>query len=207
MSKQIKTNPDRVTFDPRHLDVEALDEIADERGMSSRAELIRQTLSELVEREADDEHADAELDKPENEELRDAFETLLDLSDHPRGPRTVGVQEAKDRLNHQSCPKDAVKRRLLEPLNDDGYITVRNARITVHRRTVKQVEAAEAQADAALERVAEANHPEMRPGSKRLEPEHQELQKYQRAGLNPPIEYIGWVGARTLWEDNEGASV
>lgn len=205
MSKQIEKNPSRVSFDPRQVDIEALDEIADERDMS-RAELIREALSNLVDSEGGEERISGELHNPDNEELRDAFEALLDLSDHPLGPRPVSVDEAKDRLYNRSCPKTAVKRRLLKPLADLGFISVRSARIVVHRRTVEQIEAAEAQADAELDRIEEADSPGIQTVGPRLEPEHLELRKYQRAGINPPVEYIGWVGARTVWKDNDGAS-
>jgi hypothetical protein len=205
VSKQIESNPSRVSFDPRQVGIEALDEIADERDMS-RAELVRGTLADLIGSEGGDDRIDGEIHKPDNEELRDAFEALLDLSDHPLGPRPVGVDEATDRLYNRSCPKTAVKRRLLKPLAELGFISVRAARVVVHRRTVEQVEAAEAQADVELEQIQGSDDSGIRTAGIQIAPKHRELRKYQRAGLTPPIEYIGWVGAQTIWNDNGGAS-
>jgi hypothetical protein len=206
MSKQIESNPSRISFDPGHVDIEMLDDIADDRGMS-RAELIRQQLADLIERETDEEIEADELHKPDNEELRDAFETLLKLSNHPLGPRQVSVDEAKDGLYSQSCGKSAVKRRLLKPLAELGFISVRNGRIAVHRRTVEHVEAAEQRAEDELDALEEADRPGTTTLRDEMDPMHQELLKYQRAGLNAPFECVAWTAAETLWEDDGAISV
>lgn len=205
MSKQIESNPSRISFDPKGVDVEALDELADDREMS-RAELIREELAELIDRETDDDHDYGEIHKPENEELREAFEALLELSNHPLGPRPISVAEAEDGLYSQSCRKAAVKRRLLKPLAELGFITVRSARIVVHRRTVEQIEIAEEETDAEFDELETADRPESPTMGKKLDPIYQELLKYQRAGLNPPVKYIGWVSAQTVWNDEGGVS-
>lgn len=198
MSKQIASNPTRISFNPKNVDVEALDEIADDRDVS-RAELIRETLGELINQEADDGHAYDKIHKPDNEQLRNAFETLLDVSNHPLGPRPISVEEAKNQLYSQSCGKAAVKRKYLEPLSELGFITVRNARIAVHRRTVQQVEAAKTTANEELDQLEASDRPGPQRVGKQPDPEHQELLKYQRAGIDPPIKCIGWVSAQTVW--------
>lgn len=206
MSKQIAQNPSRISFNPKAVDVDALDEIADDRDVS-RAELIRETLADLIDQEADDGHDHGELHKPDNEELRDAYEALLALSNHPLGPRPVTVDEAKGRLYSQSCPKASVKRRLLKPLADLGFLTVRGGRIVVHRRIVEDVETAEIAADAEFAQLDEASHEGQRPVGKQIDPTHQELLKYQRAGLNAPFECVAWAASQTLWSNGRGASV
>lgn len=205
MSKQIEQNPTRISFNPKTVDVEVLDEIADERDMS-RAELIRETLADLIDEETDADHQHGELHKPENEELRDAFEALLSLSNHPLGPRPVTVDEAKDQLYSQSCGKSSVKRRLLKPLAELGFITVRGGRLVVHRRRAEHVTALEEEADAEFERLDHTSEQSSQSFRERYDPAHQELLKYQRAGLNPPMECIGWVSDRMLWKDEGGAS-
>lgn len=205
MSKQIESNPSRISFDPGHVDIEELDEIADDRGVS-RAELIREQLADLVERETDEEIEPEELHKPDNEELRDAFETLLRLSNNPLGPRPVSVDEAKSELYSQSCKKETVKNRLLKPLAELGFITPRNGKVHIHRRTREQVEAAEQRADKELEALEAADRPEKTTLREGREPMHQELLKYQRAGLNPPFQCLAWIATETLWNDDGGVS-
>lgn len=197
MSKQIEENPSRISFAPGNVSAERLTEVADDLGYESRAEFIREKLREAVAEHAEADPA-ATLDQPEHEELQTAYERLLGLSDHPLGTRPVSVEEAKDQLWTQNCPKSSVVGRLLRPLAETGYISVKNARIRVHRRTEEQVERAEAEADEALDRVTV--NVESQP--KRAE-EHKQLRKYQRAGLDVPLRYVGWVAGRTVWSDEE----
>ena len=152
MSKQIERNPSRISFNPKNVDVAALDEIADSRDVS-RAELIRDTLRDLIDEPAESDAGTVELHTPDDEELCEAYEALLRLSDHPLGVRPVTVEEAKDRLYSTSCGKSSVKRRLLEPLDALGFVTVRSGRVFVHRRTQEAVEAAETQAENEFRRL------------------------------------------------------
>jgi hypothetical protein len=202
VSKQIEQNPSRVSFDPGKVDIEALDDVADERDMS-RAELIRDTLAELVEDYKDDEDLDAELHRPEHPELREAFEALLDLSDHPHGPRPVSVEEARSFLHSQTCPKAQVSDRLLRPLEAEGFITVRAGRIAVHRRTTEQVEAAEAEAEEQAKQIGIGH---TLPSQNDIPDEQKAMRKYRRADLNVPFRLVAWTARNTLWSDNRGAS-
>jgi hypothetical protein len=202
MSNQLKQNPSRVSFNPGKVDIEALDEVADERDMS-RAELIREKLSEVVEDHKDDEDLGAELHKPEHPELCEAFEALLDLSDHPHGPRPVSVEEARSYLHSQTCPKKQVSDRLLRPLESEGFITVRAGRIAVHRRTTEQVEAAEAEAEEQAKQIGIGH---TLPSQENIPDEEKEMRKYRRADLNVPFRLVAWTARNTLWSDNRGAS-
>lgn len=199
MSNQLDQNPNRVSFNPKGLDVAALDEIAAERDIS-RAELIREELQQVVEDATAADAEAADLHKPDDPELREAFETLLDLSAHPLGPRSVGVEEAVDRLYSQRCPKSAVKTRLLRPLADLGVISVSTGSITVHRRTVESVEQAESEADDALDRLDRSGFISLTPDR---DEEHKQLVKYQRAGLNVPFRLAAWVAGQVLWTGDD----
>lgn len=154
----------------------------------------------------DADHEHGELHKPENEELREAFEALLSLSNHPLGPRPVTVDEAKDQLYSQSCKKASVKRRLLKPLAELGFITVRGGRLVVNRRTAEQVTALKAEADAEFDRLNVTSRQPSQSFRESYAPAHQELLKYRRSGLTPPMECIGWVSNQILWSDEGGAS-
>ncbi|WP_255195381.1 hypothetical protein [Halorarius litoreus] len=198
MSKDIESNPSRISFNPKGVDISALDEIADQRDVS-RAELIRTQLRELVAQHAASDGGSTDLHTPDNEELADAYEKLVALSNHPMGTIKVPVEEAKQQLWTQQCPKDSVKSRLLEPLAKQGFISVKAARITVHRRTEGQVAAAEEEADTEFERLEASDNLRL---SRSLSEEEQQLRKYQHAGLNAPFRLVGWVASRTLWSDD-----
>ena len=199
MSNCLEQNPSRISFDPGHVDVDALDEIADDQD-KSRAELIRATLAEVVEEYDDANGENASLHKPDHSELCEAFEQLLEASDHPHDPRKVTVDEARGKLHSQTCPKEQVVPRLLQPLADDGFISVTNGRITVHRRTVEQVQQAEAEADDAISRLEAVVADE--PDYREVAEPHQQLLKYQRAGLKPPFELAAWTARQTLWDEH-----
>jgi hypothetical protein len=196
MSKQIKQNPSRVSFDPGSVDIEALDEIADEQGMS-RAELIRGTLRDLVdEHDQGDDHA--ELHKPDHAELRQAFGQLLDVSDHPRGVRRVTVDEARDKLHTNRCKKSQVSDRLLRPLDKDGFITVRGGYITVHRRTAAEVDEARQQTEQEIE---ELGYDSPLPSQDDIPDEQMTIQKYQHGGVDVPFGAAAWVASKVVWDD------
>lgn len=194
MSKQIEENPSRISFAPGNVSADRLSAVAEDRGMS-RAELIREACREKIAEHAESQ-PDKTLHRPDREELAEAYDRLLALSDHPMGPRTVTVSEAKDQLWTQQTPKDVIVTRLLQPLAERGFISVRNARITVHRRTTEQVAAAEAAADDQLDELAEAG---MDVEMRSLAPEHNELRKYRNADLQPPFRLTAWVAGEVLW--------
>ena len=197
MSKQIESNPSRVSFDPGAVDMEKLDEVADDRDMS-RAELIRQTLKEVVDAHDDGEERNAELHKPEHPELLAAFEKLLDASDHPRGVRRVGVEEARDKLHTQQCGKSQVVKRLLRPLNQEGFITIRNGKITVHRQTVDEVEAARQQTEREIE---EQGYDGPIPSQHDTPEEQKTIRKYQLGRMNVPFGAAAWAASQVVWDD------
>jgi hypothetical protein len=199
MSKQIESNPSRVSFDPGAVDMDKLDDIADERDLS-RAELIRQTLKEVVEAHDDGEERNAELHKPEHPELLAAFETLLDASDHPRGVRRVGVEEARDKLHTQQCGKSQVVERLLSPLNQEGFITIRNGQITVHRQTVEEVEAARQQTEREIE---EQGYDGPIPSQHDTPDEQKTIRKYQHGQMNVPFGAAAWAASQVVWDDGD----
>jgi len=198
MNNRLEQNPSRISFDPGHVDVDALDEIADGQD-KSRAELIRATLAEVVEEYDDADGENASLRKPDHSELCEAFEQLLEASNHPQGPRKLTVDEARGKLHSQTCPKAQIVSRLLRPLADDGFISVMNGRITVHRRTVEQVQQAEAEADDAISRLESVAADE--PDYREVAEPHQQLLKYHRAELEPPFELAAWTARQTLWAD------
>ncbi|WP_255149005.1 CopG family transcriptional regulator [Halorarius halobius] len=203
MSKDIAQNPTRISFNPKGVDVAALDEVADQRDVS-RAELIREQLREVVAQHAEADGGSADLHRPAHEELAEAYDRLLALSDHPTGTRRVSVDEAKDKLHHSECPKEAVKSRLLKPLADQGFISVRTGKIRVHRRTESAVERAEAEADAAFDRLTAAAE---LPSQHDLTEEQKRLRKFQRADLDVPFGLTAWVATETLWRDETAPEV
>lgn len=73
MSNRLEQNPSRISFDPGHVDIDTLDEIADDQD-ESRAELIRETLAEVIEMHDDADGGNASLHKPDHSEPREAFE-------------------------------------------------------------------------------------------------------------------------------------
>jgi hypothetical protein len=198
MSNEIRENPSRISFPPRDLDAERLSEVADELGYDSRAAFIRETLRDAV-----TEHAEADPDHslvtPDNDTLADAYDRLLALSDVPGGSRRVPVAEAEGELWTQSVPKEAVQSRLLEPLQERGFVDVANAQIRVRRRTREQVE----RADAAEERLAAAGTDF---AGKTIPEERQQLLKYQRAeGVAVPQRLTRWAIAELLWSQEATA--
>jgi hypothetical protein len=199
MSKQIESNPSRVSFDPGGVDMEALDEVADDRDIS-RAELIRQTLKEVVEAHDDGEERHAELHKPDHPELLAAFEKLLDASDHPRGVRRVGVEEARDKLHTQKCGKSQVVERLLRPLNQEGFITIRSGKITVHRQTVAEVEAARQQTEREIE---EQGYDGPIPSQYDIPDEQKTIHKYQLGQMDVPFGAAAWATSQVVWDDGD----
>jgi CHASE3 domain sensor protein len=78
-------------------------------------------------------------------------------------------------------------------------ISVTNGRITIHRRTVEQVQQAEAEAENELERLEAVAADE--PDYREVAEPHQQLLKYQRAELEPPFELAAWTARQTLWAD------
>ena len=74
-----------------------------------------------------------------------------------------------------------------------------NGRITVRRRTVEQVQQAEAEADDAISRLKAVAADE--PDYREISEPHQQLLKYQRAELEPPSELAAWTARQTLWSD------
>lgn len=203
MSKQIESNPSRVSFDPGAVDMDKLDDIAEERDLS-RAELIRQTLKEVVDAHDDGEERNAELHKPEHPELLAAFEKLLDASDHPRGVCRVSVEEARDKLHTQRCGKGQVVNRLLSPLHQEGFITIRNGRITVHRQTVDEVEEARQQTEKEIE---EHGYNGPIPSEDEFPKELKVIEKCQNLGLNIPFNSGAWLASEFVWDaDNRVAT-
>lgn len=192
MSKQIVKSPSRISFTPQRGTVEQLDELADDQD-TSRADVIREAIRAYLDR--NEGQSIGEIHKPDHDELRAAYEELLSLSDSPTGIQTIAVSEAVDRLYSNECPKDAVKRRLLEPLAELGFLTVRSGRIAVHRRSADAVDAVETRADAELDRlsITEPNPYEDAPA------EYRELLKYKRASIDPPFGLVAWVADRTVW--------
>jgi|GEM_PF-2113834 len=196
MSKQIESNPSRVSFDPGSVDMDKLDDIADNRDLS-RAELIRQTLKEVVDAYDDGEDRHAELHKPDHPDLLDAFEKLLDASDHPRGVCRVSVEEARDRLHTQRCGKGQVVNRLLSPLHQEGFITIRNGRITVHRQTVGEVEEARQETTREIEQH-EYDGPI--PSEDEFPKELNRIEKCQNLGLDIPFGSGAWLASKFVWD-------
>lgn len=203
VSKQIQESDSRISFTTGDVSAAEMDEAADALGFDSRAAFLREAVSELA-AQAETTTADATLHQPDNDELQEAYDRLLELSDHPRGVRPVSVEEARDQLYTQRCPKAAVKDRLLRPLAEGGFISVSGGKIRVRRRTEEQVEQAEQEADAALERV-ESVSPSL-PSSESLTTEQKQMRKYQRAGLDVPFRLGAWTAARVVWTDSASAT-
>ncbi|WP_153952328.1 ribbon-helix-helix domain-containing protein [Halosegnis longus] len=198
MSKQIEANPSRISFAPGRVDAQKLDEIADELGYESRADFIRDTLANRIATHTEASPS-ATLHQPDNDELADAYDKLLDLSDHPRGSRAIGVEEARDQLWTQRCPKTAVKDRLLRPLAEGGFIAVAGGQIHVRRRTEEQVAQAEQEGDATLNKL-KTTSPSPPPSETRT-PEQEHIAKYQRGNLNVPFRLGAWVASQVVWTE------
>lgn len=203
MSKQIEDNPSRISFAPGKVSAAKLDAVAEDLGYESRANLIRDTLADLV-AEHSEADPDATLSQPDNEELQAAYERLLELSKHPMGTRTLSVDEARDQLYTRECPKTAVKDRLLRPLAYQGFISVKGGKIRVHRRTEQQVAQAEQEAEKRLERL-EIGGPSLPSESDRTQ-EQKSIRKYQRADLNVPFDLGAWVAERVVWSPTEATA-
>jgi len=197
MSKQIQESDSRISFTTGDVSASDMDDAADALGFDSRAEFIREAVSELA-AQAETTTTDATLHTPDNDELHEAYSRLLALSKHPRGVRPVGVDEAKDQLYTQRCPKRAVVDRLLRPLADGGFISVKGGRIRVRRRTVEQVEQAEQEADETLDRDERDSSSELADG---LTVEQEQLRKYQHGRMNVPFRLGAWVASRVVWTD------
>lgn len=121
MSKQIESNPSRVSFDPRDVDMSNVDELADSRGVS-RAELIRQTLSDEL-RKSD--MIDSDNDLPSD--LATAIETVRRDAVDGRVP----VDHVESMISQQlKVPKDSV-RRILKRLQSRDLIVPRSGVIYV----------------------------------------------------------------------------
>jgi hypothetical protein len=111
------------TIRPFEDDLEKLDEICDAED-KSRSEKIRELISREVDRHDDDAYdADA---LPSDERLRDAYETLLDVSEEvfEGGGQRCTLEEAKNSLYSNRIPKDAVRKQLVKPLKDDDLVRV-----------------------------------------------------------------------------------
>lgn len=201
MSKQIEDNPSRISFAPGKVSAAKLDAVAEDLGYESRANLIRDTLADLV-AEHSEADPDATLSQPDNEELQAAYERLLELSKHPMGTRTLSVDEARDQLYTRECPKTAVKDRLLRPLADGGFISVKGGKIRVHRRTQEQVARAQAEADQSLDRLTRGSTRSLPSESDRTQ-QQKSIRKYQRADLNVPFGLGAWVAERVVWSPTE----
>ncbi|CAI49256.1 uncharacterized protein NP_2330A [Natronomonas pharaonis DSM 2160] len=214
MSKDIEQNPTRISVNPKSaFDVGELDDIADDKDMS-RAALLREIIGDYVDEHTDDdgEVTNPDLAKPEHPDLRDAFMTLLDVSDHPRGPRRISVDEAEDALYSTDCAKSSVRRRYLEPLREDGYIAVKCGRITVRRRTVEEVERRQETADRQADTLAksEPTNDDDRgdgPVMDELDKEHRKLIKSRRADIDPALDVIGWACENTVWDHGNQTAV
>lgn len=208
MSKQIaKDSPNRGTqsFGPGDLNLEKVDDVVDEH-FESKADFYRTAVSEkLAEFDDTDTDADpnADLHKPDHPELREAFEELLELSNHPHGSRRVSVEEAKSKLHTRECPKSQVVDRLLIPLENEGFATARAGYITVHRRTVQEVEAAEAEAEEELDDIGLGH---TLPSQRDITDEQKEIRKYRTADLGLPFRLSAWVASETLWSNDGGIS-
>lgn len=121
MSKQIESNPSRVSFQPKDADIAVLDEIAEEQNMS-RAEKIRQLIKrEVAEQQADD--GDHLL--PEDDALAEHYRRLVQLADDmdQYGLRLT-MDRAKNSLYSNEVPKDEVMKEIVRPLRKRGFVDV-----------------------------------------------------------------------------------
>ena len=109
MSNRLEQNPPRISFDPGHVDVDALDEIAGDQN-KSRAELIRETLAEVVEEHDDADGENASLHKPDhsNSVRRSSSSSRPATTRRGRGssPSTkpVGSSTHRPARKHRSFP-------------------------------------------------------------------------------------------------------
>ena len=122
VSNQLVEQPSRVSFEPKDADIRALDEIAEQEGIS-RAEKLRQLISEEVQRHQDDDQSYA---VPDDEELASAYRTLVDLAEEVFDGAGLRVtrERARNELYHNDMPKDAVMSELIGPLRDRGYVDI-----------------------------------------------------------------------------------
>ncbi|MFD1566022.1 ribbon-helix-helix domain-containing protein [Halolamina litorea] len=107
----------RVSFGCPEDDLDILDEIAEDED-TSRSALLRELVAERVAERRD---TSDDLFMPEDEELRNAYRTLLDVADERiRGAGLrLTVEEAKNALYDNRTPKDAVMSKYIRPLKPD----------------------------------------------------------------------------------------
>lgn len=106
MSKQIEQNPSRVSFDPGDVNIEQLDELANDRGQS-RAELIRSALRrELAAVEGRDDDLPADL--------RDGLDAVRVVAVDGR----VAVDQAESAVAQRLQISKSAARRVLRRLEN-----------------------------------------------------------------------------------------
>lgn len=197
MSKEIQEQTTRVAFTPGDVSAAEMDTAADELGFGSRAEFVRAAVREKA-AQAETSTEATELYRPEVDRLDEAYRRLLALSEQPTGVRRVSVAEARSQLWSQDVPKEEVADRLLRPLGQQGFISVSNGQITVHRRSEQEHAEATEAASSAFSRLHEAG---MDVQMRSVAPKHNELLKYRRAGLDVPFRLTAWVAGEVLWTD------
>ena len=107
----------RISFGCPEDGLELLDDIADDED-KSRSALLRELVAERVAERRD---TDDDLFMPEGEELRNAYQTLLDVADERiqgAGLRLT-IEEAENALYDNRTPKDAVMNKYIRPLKPD----------------------------------------------------------------------------------------
>lgn len=111
MSKQIESNPSRVSFDPSGVDMESVDKLADDRNQS-RAELIRTALAdELQQTGLSDDH---DLDST----LADALRALKRVAVNGQ----VSTEEAESAIAQEIQIPSSATRRILRQLDNEDMI-------------------------------------------------------------------------------------
>lgn len=97
-----------------------LDDVADDRGIS-RSQLLRDIVAEFVDNHTEDDSVSSDL--PDEQKLREAYLTLLEMAErHPQ--KRVTLEQARNHLWTTSTPKKAVKDDLLTPLRRQGLIRI-----------------------------------------------------------------------------------
>lgn len=122
MSDRLEQNPSRVSFDPRDVNIERIDEVADERGQS-RAELIREALRTTVEA------ADARDDQLPTD-LREAEEAVRLVAVDGR----CSVDQCESAVAQRLQINKSAARRVLKRLEKHGRLKPRWGTVLVPDR-------------------------------------------------------------------------
>lgn len=91
----------------------------------SRSDQLRELVAEFV---ADHTETDTDYPMPDDPRLARAYQQLWDAADRRFDTaKRLTFEEAKNELYTNTVPKDAVKRRFIIPLKQQGFIDVRPA--------------------------------------------------------------------------------